>query len=867
LPGRLRRSVLLALALLTVSLWLVGNAGAQLTPPWCGTPMPDAAGNLPDGSSPTHPVGSFPHIPYYAIKCTLDQIESQEIGNRMTVEQIGVSALGRPLYSVVINALETPEQRRDFSRWQMIRKLALDDPAQAQDLLEQWGDGVKVPMFNQSGIHGNEYEGVESNMQLIKELATTPYGVDPKIDAYLDHMTLIFNIIQNPDGRIAGTRANGNGFDLNRDWLTQSQPEDQASVALQQIWLAPEALDLHGYVTPTLIEATTKPHAPQIEYDLYLRWNQRRSDANEAALASVGLGTTRPINDWCPEADFPGPSGFCEDGVTLPGPATAEGWDDWGPFYTGQYAQLTGFDSSTVEMCNRTDFLCGLPGSTTHQRGRLGAYLAQRMVTLSTMDFAMENRNELLTTQMEVYRRGVTGASRPACCPAPFDVNNNWMREYNTAYVIPLGAGQRSAAEANRLVGWLFRNGIEVHELKQDYSFGGQTFEMGSYVVWLNQALRGLADTALGIGDDISASITQLYAPPAAWSHGYLWGADIVTIPDNAAFSPITAEIPRPNILQGGIEPGQAEAYALKLDSATAVRVLNSLSADGVLGEVALESFAAQTGGTLPAGSVLFAADPTTRVKLATAGRENAIRFRRIDSSAIPDDTEPIEGVPRIAVLTGAVNQDVWSLRNLGFNADPVSTGTINTSPTDPLVNYDIVYNTGNWPGLPPNPPAPTAQARLTAFFAAGGGYIGQGVNGSAFLVNGGQTSGLTVATRSGNGRSGIIRWSNDGGTSSPIVGAYPSSDTAIVDPPAWFTAVPSSFSVDARLPTTNFFLAGLWLFDALSASAPGSPLVAHGLNAGGTSRMTVFAFNPLYRADPEREWPMVGTGAYWADQ
>jgi hypothetical protein len=24
---------------------------------------------------------------------------------------------------------------------------------------------------------------------------------------------------------------------------------------------------------------------------------------------------------------------------------------------------------------------------------------------------------------------------------------------------------------------------------------------------------------------------------------------------------------------------------------------------------------------------------------------------------------------------------------------------------------------------------------------------------------------------------------------------------------------------------------------------------------------------NPLYRADPEREWPMVGTGAYWADQ
>jgi hypothetical protein len=34
--------------------------------------MPDAAANLPDGSSPAHPVGSFPHIPYYAIGCTLE---------------------------------------------------------------------------------------------------------------------------------------------------------------------------------------------------------------------------------------------------------------------------------------------------------------------------------------------------------------------------------------------------------------------------------------------------------------------------------------------------------------------------------------------------------------------------------------------------------------------------------------------------------------------------------------------------------------------------------------------------------------------------------------------------------------------------
>ena len=43
---------------------------------------------------------------------------------------------------------------------------------------------------------------------------------------------------------------------------------------------------------------------------------------------------------------------LCPDGDP-PGPAEAESWDDWGPFYTAMYAQHVGLDSSTVEMCKR----------------------------------------------------------------------------------------------------------------------------------------------------------------------------------------------------------------------------------------------------------------------------------------------------------------------------------------------------------------------------------------------------------------------------------------------------------------------------------------------------------------------------------
>ena len=101
------------------------------------------------------------------------------------------------------------------------------------------------------------------------------------------------------------------------------------------------------------------------------------------------------------------------------------------------------------------------------------------------------------------------------------------------------------------------------------------------------------------------------------------------------------------------------------------------------------------------------------------------------------------------------------------------------------------------------------------------------------------------------------------------ITGAYPARDTAIMDPPTWLTAVPAGFSVDARLPQTDFFAAGLWPVegDPQSASAGGAAVIAHGTSTSGASRLTVFAMNPLYRADPEREWPMVSAAAYWSDR
>jgi Zinc carboxypeptidase len=845
------RPVLTATLLVTGALALSASpAAADIEPPWCGTPELDAAAALP-----SEPPLDFPHIPYYAIGCTLERIQSESDG-RMDIDVIGQSATGRDMYLVTINALDTRDQRRAFANWKRIRRDALTRPAKAQKALDRFDDEVKVPLFIQGGIHGDEYEGVDANMRTIETLATTPYGEDPVVDEILDHSVVLFNVIQNPDGRVAGMRANGNGFDLNRDFLTQSQSETKASVRIMQKWIPPETIDLHGYATPTLIEATTKPHNPSIEYDLWLKWNQARLDANEAALTAAGHDLQRPINDWCEDADLPPAGGICPGG-TPPGPAVAEGWDDWGPFYTPMYSQHVGLNGSTVEMCRSND-LCG---------GRVAALEVSEIATWSTLSYDVANREDLLHDELEIYRRGVTDAPRPECCPPPFDVDNNWMTEFPDAYVIPLGKGQRSDPEANRMVEWLLFNGIEVERLKKDAKFGGQRFEDGSYVVPMDQARRGLADTALSIGVDVSDRIGRLYAPPGAWSHGYLWGADIVTIPAGSSFEAKSKQISRPARLDGGIERGRADAYALEIDSATAVRALNELVGDGTSAEFALESFESDDGEELAAGSAIF---PRSEARaLDRVGEDRGLRFHPVDD--LPE-VDPVEGLPRIAVLASGVNQNIWSLRDLGFPADPISTsadGALNDpAGPNPLDGYDVVFNTSGWP----DEESATARERLDAFFDAGGGYIGAGASAADFLnaEGSGQLPGLTPGSSAGVGQSGIFHWTNTGGPDSVIVGTYPEEDTLIMDPPTWFAAVPDGAAIDGRLlgDTGATFASGLWLFPR-PAEAAGAPIAVHAQStaADSSARIAAFAMNPLYRADPEREWPMLGSAAYWASQ
>ena len=80
----------------------------------------------------------------------------------MSFEVIGQSANGKDMYASSSTRSTPTQQKRDYDRWQKLRRTELEKPDKAQRLLEDWGEDFKIPIFIQGGIHGNESEGIDA---------------------------------------------------------------------------------------------------------------------------------------------------------------------------------------------------------------------------------------------------------------------------------------------------------------------------------------------------------------------------------------------------------------------------------------------------------------------------------------------------------------------------------------------------------------------------------------------------------------------------------------------------------------------------------------------------------------------------------
>ncbi|ATW48387.1 M14 family zinc carboxypeptidase [Streptomyces peucetius] len=742
--------------------------------------------------------------PYHSLAPRLNAL--QELSDRVSVEVAGHSAGGHELYLVTVTAPESAGQAREQER---MRERIENHPAAAA------GDrrikaAYKTPVFINNNIHGNEWEGTDAALGLIEELAKAK---DAKTADLLAKNRIHLNVTANPDGRIAGTRANSGGFDLNRDFITATQPETRA---IRQIAIDKQPavmLDLHGYVNGTLIEPTTPPHGENYEYDLFLK--------NAYANA---LGMEKAVNGLGYTAD--------KDGVrpaVIPFRDQQEGWDDWPPVFTPQYMPFHGSVAShTIEfpMVVNNNAYNTLPAQELRRRAAINTDIAGAAMR-ATLDHTHRHRTSVIADQIETFRRGAAGeAQRPVSAETvpgvpgigPEDV---FTTEFPRAYVIPAGAGQRSATAAARLVDHLVANDVRVERAVTSFRLAGRSYRAGSYIVDMHQPKRGIANVILADGRDISADVGAMY-DISGWSLGLLWGADVDPVASGALRVParsVHAAAPTGHVAPHG-------DLKLRLDDAKELAALNSLLEQGV------RVRRADDGSAIVPGSA--------RGRAGILADRLGVAFRATEEKGTTV-------LRRTRVAAAVTPGELFALREMGFAVVPVSTSSMNAG--FDWSQADVLYVSS---GLDHAELTPAARA---AFEKSGVGVVGLGEQGAAFNK---AAALLDVTAGAGNGdANGVVRVRNEGGA---ITGGAPAH--TFVYSPLWFTALGDRVRVDQSYGTGNPLVSGHWRARENGTGGPGDAAgrasVVSGTSAAGAP-VALFGTEPLFRAHPKGVFAQIG--------
>ncbi|MGW7380120.1 M14 family zinc carboxypeptidase [Streptomyces sp. NPDC054794] len=759
----------------------------------------------PDPENPADRSLKLGLVPYHAIAPQLNAL--QRLGDRVSVEVAGRSAGGHRLYLVTVTAPETAaetraqEQMRD--RIENAPAAAGEDPAIKAS--------YKTPVFFNSNIHGDEREGTDAALKLIERLATAN---DASTADLLAHSRLYFDLTANPDGRIAGTRANAAGFDLNRDFVTASQPEVRTMRQIEIDKQPAVMLDLHGYVNGTLIEPATPPHGENYEYDLFLKNTYANALGMEAAVNGLR---------YTPAKDGVAP-------VQIPFRDQREGWDDWPPVFTPQYAAFHGAVAAhTVEIplaVNNAAYDT-LPVTELKRRAAIDVAVAGAAMR-ATLDFARSHRTSLIADQIEVFQRGTAGAAQVPVSPktvpgvpgiGPEDVCTT---TFPRAYVVPAGRSQRSATAAARLVDHLLANDVRVGRATGDLRLGGRTYPSGSYLVDLHQPKRGLANALLADGRDISDKVSVMY-DISGWSLGRLWGATVEAVPDGR-LSGLPVGAVHEAAAVGHVAP--SGDLRLRLDDPRELAALNALLAWHVSVRLAGDGSA-----VVPASARAAAAD---------AARTYDVSF---DATTLGPATAALRR-PRVAAAV--TPGELFALREMNFDVVPVSTEILDAG--FDWSRADVLFVSA---GLDRDDLDAPARRVLDAFLA-GHGLVGRGAVGAAL----GSAAGLAAKAAEGSpDANGVVRVVNSG----PVTAGAP--DHSFVYAPVWFTDLGPGVRVEQSYATGNPLLAGHWRPGADGFGGPGAAAGQASVVSG--PRAVLFGTEPLFRDHPKGELAQVGRALF----
>ncbi len=529
---------------------------------------------------------------------------------------------GRKLYYVAISSADNIAKLDDYKTGMQ----ALADPrktskAEADKLIGT----LPASVWLAYGVHGNEISSTDASIMTAYHLLASKG--DARAPEILENTIVFINPMQNPDGRDrfihrfrsakgleADTdrlsaehnepwpsgRTNHYLFDMNRDWISLTQPETRGHVKALQEWYPLTFVDVHE-----MGGDSTYYFAPEaIPYNPHLAPSQRSS------LTLFGQNNAK----WF---DAFGRPYFTRDIFDAFYPGYGASW----PAYYGALAMTYEQASSRGLKYRRTD------GSEFGFRDTVKGHF---ITSLATAEIVSKNRETFLKNFYDYQVSAVREGSND---------------RQNRTYIFP---ATRDKAANQKLAGILAAQGVEITRASADFKACNVNYKAGAFVVDLAQPRKRMVRTLLDPQVDMNADFVKEQERRRAknldhdiydvtgWSLPIMYNVDM-----NRCGRPVDVDgnlVEAYEAPKGTINKTDAKvAYLVPWGDMAAGRLLTKALRAGINVKSNDKGFT-QNGRTYPAGSLIIdvaANDDRLGDTLASMASETGAEVVGVDTSWI----------------------------------------------------------------------------------------------------------------------------------------------------------------------------------------------------------------------------------------
>ncbi|MFC7669046.1 M14 family zinc carboxypeptidase [Hymenobacter humi] len=455
--------------------------------------------------------------------------ELDRVSDRVSLRVLGKTFEERPQ---VVATITTPENQQNLAQLQQDRR-ALHDPKLPAP---NYGKLPVVVSLN-FGVHGNESSSSEAALLLAYYLTAS---TSPETQQWLQQSVVTVDPLENPDGRDRashwfdqnkswpnptdpldrehteawpGGRTNHFYTDLNRDWLSLTQPESRARMAFFHEWYPNVMIDFHEmgtngtyYFEPSKPFSTENDLIPRATYEVL-----NVHMAKHFAKALDNLGSLY----W-----------------------TKEQFDNLSPIYGSTYPDFEGGVGITFEVGSSR----GLAQEGTNGVVTFPFTIRNHVATgLATVRGAVEEKELYLRHQRDFFTSALSEAKK-------FPTK---------AYVF---GNAQDATLTNKFLAVLLQHKVQVHELGKNVTLDKQSFEKGkAYVVPTAQPQYRIVNSLF---EELTTFHDSVFYDVTGWSQAHAYGL-AVSKQKNANLVQ-GAAVQAPKMLTGEVRGGQSSyAYLL----------------------------------------------------------------------------------------------------------------------------------------------------------------------------------------------------------------------------------------------------------------------------------------------------------------